>query len=164
MSHAVRTGRRLHVQYRVPLPGGSQRWLEMSGRPVGDAAANWGQLGEIAASWVISPVMGAAIAAAFLYWIKRSITWRGDMIGAARRTVPLMIGLMVFAFSAYLVLKGLNRVWQTGVLQALGIGTVLGVLGWRLAIGWVRQRLPLLANTKAGHGLLRDGRCGTCLE
>ena len=120
----------------------------------GSAAANWGQLGEIAASWVISPVMGAAIAAAFLYWIKRSITWRGDMIGAARRTVPLMIGLMVFAFSAYLVLKGLNRVWQTGVLQALGIGTVLGVLGWRLAIGWVRQRLPLLANTKAGINTL----------
>jgi len=108
----------------------------------GSAAANWGQLAEIAASWVISPVMGAAIA------------WRGDMVAAARRTVPLLIGLMVFAFSTYLVLKGLSRVWKTGVVQALGIGAVLGVLGWRLAIGWVRQRLPLLANTKAGINTL----------
>jgi len=120
----------------------------------GSAAANWGQLAEIAASWVISPVLGAAIAAAFLYWIKRSITWHDDMIDAARRTVPLMIGLMVFAFSAYLVLKGLNRVWKTGLAHALGIGAVLGVLGWRLAIGWVQQRLPLLANTKASINTL----------
>jgi len=120
----------------------------------GSAAANWGQLGGIAASWVISPVMGGVIAAAFLYWIKHSITWRGDMIAAAQRTVPLLIALMVFAFSTYLVLKGLNRVWKTGLAQALGIGAVLGLFGWRLALAWVRRRLPLLANTKAGINTL----------
>jgi len=114
----------------------------------GMAAANWNQLGGIAASWVISPVMGGAIAAGFLYWIKHSITWRGDMIEAARRMVPLLIGIMVFAFSAYLVLKGLSRVWKAGLAQALGIGAVLGVVGWRLAGTWVQRQLPLLANTK----------------
>ncbi|MDP1650044.1 MAG: inorganic phosphate transporter [Rubrivivax sp.] len=120
----------------------------------GSAAANWGQLGGIAASWVISPVLGGVIAAAFLYWIKRGITWRGDMVDAARRTVPLLIAVMVFAFSAYLVLKGLSRVWKTGVAQALGIGAVLGVVGWRLAVAWVRRRAAMLANTKAGINTL----------
>ncbi len=42
----------------------------------GAGAANWGQLVGIAASWVISPVLGGLIAAGFLYWIKRSITWQ----------------------------------------------------------------------------------------
>jgi PiT family inorganic phosphate transporter len=120
----------------------------------GSAAANWGQLGGIAASWVVSPVLGGVIAAAFLYWIKRSITWHGDMIDAARRTVPLMIAVMVFAFSTYLVLKGLSRVWKTGLAQALGIGAVLGVVGWRLALVWVQRRARLLANTKAGINTL----------
>ena len=64
------------------------------------------------------------IAAAFLYWIKRRITWQGDMVTAARRGVPLLIGIMVFAFSAYLVLKGLGKVWKASAPQALGLGVV----------------------------------------
>ena len=46
----------------------------------GTDAANWGKLGGIAASWVISPVLGGLIAAGFLYWIKRRITWQPDMV------------------------------------------------------------------------------------
>jgi PiT family inorganic phosphate transporter len=120
----------------------------------GSEAARWGPLGGIAASWVISPLMGGGIAAAFLYWIKRSITWRGDMIAAARRTVPLLIGFMVLAFSVYLALKGLSRVWKVGVATALGIGAVLGVLGWRLAVIWVQRQLATLTNTKASINTL----------
>jgi PiT family inorganic phosphate transporter len=120
----------------------------------GPGVANWGQLGGIAASWVISPVLGGLVAAGFLYWIKRSITWRGDMIDAARHTVPLLIALMVFAFSTYLVLKGLSRVWKLGVGPALGIGAVMGVAGWAVARAWVLSRLPSLLNTKASINTL----------
>ncbi len=98
--------------------------------------------------------MGGLIAAGFLYWIKRDITWRGDMIEAARRTVPRLIGLMMFAFSTYLVLKGLSKVWKLGMPQAVGIGLVLGLLGWALARAWVRRRLPTLMNTKASINTL----------
>jgi len=42
--------------------------------------ANWGEVGRIAASWVISPVMGGMIAAGFLYLIKRTITYKSDML------------------------------------------------------------------------------------
>ena len=37
----------------------------------------------IAASWVISPVLGGLIAAGFLYLIKRTITYRRDVLTAA---------------------------------------------------------------------------------
>lgn len=40
----------------------------------GVGIADWGVVGQIAASWVISPVLGGLIAAAFLYFIKRTIT------------------------------------------------------------------------------------------
>ena len=62
-------------------------------------AANWSMLGGIAVSWIFSPILGGAIAAGFLFWIKRTITYKSDMISAAQRTVPILIGLMAFAFA-----------------------------------------------------------------
>jgi PiT family inorganic phosphate transporter len=114
----------------------------------GMQAANWGRLGEIAASWVISPVLGGGIAAAFLYWIKRGITWQTDMVAAARRLVPLLIALMVTAFATYLALKGVSKVVKIGIGTALGIGVVLGVLGWLASRAWVERQVPSMFNTK----------------
>lgn len=114
----------------------------------GMQAANWDRLGEIAASWVISPVLGGLIAAGFLYWIKLSITWRPDMIAAAQRMVPVLIGLMLLAFTTYLALKGLNKVVKIGLGPATAIGTGCAVLGWWASRHWVTARLPKLANSK----------------
>jgi len=50
---------------------------------------SWNTLGAIAASWVISPVLGGLIAASFLYFIKRTSTYRDDVLAAAARNVPL---------------------------------------------------------------------------
>jgi PiT family inorganic phosphate transporter len=58
--------------------------------------ANWPTMGTIAASWVISPLIGGVIAAMFLYWIKRSITCKADMLGAANRMVPLLVAIMAW--------------------------------------------------------------------
>lgn len=94
----------------------------------GFGVANWDTMGTIAASWVISPLMGGVIAAAFLYLIKRSITYQPDMTTAAARMVPLLVALMVWAFSSYLLLKGLNKIWKVDFPTALGIGLILAVL------------------------------------
>ena len=59
--------------------------------------ANWDKMGQIAASWVISPVIGGLVAAAFLYLMKRTITYKPDMLQAARRMVPLLVAIMALA-------------------------------------------------------------------
>ena len=114
----------------------------------GMAAANWPVVGRIAASWVISPLLGGLVAAGFLFWIKRAITYQQDMVQAAERTVPILIGIMAGAFSTYLMLKGLNRLISVTFTTALLAGLGLGVLVW----GWVRallsRRAPTLTNTK----------------
>jgi len=86
--------------------------------------ANWPKMAQIAASWIISPVMGGLIAAGFLYLIKRTITYRKDKSAAAARMVPILVALMVWAFSTYLMLKGLKKVWDVDFLQAglIGLG------------------------------------------
>ncbi len=93
----------------------------------GMGIANWPVFGKIVASWVISPVFGGLIAAAFLYLIKRTITYRDDMIEAARKVVPALIMLMAWAFSTYLILKGLKKIWKMEFLTASLIGLVIAI-------------------------------------
>ncbi len=90
--------------------------------------ADWGKMSQIAASWVISPVLGGLIAASFLYLIKRTITYRKDMIRAAKYMVPILIGVMAWAFSAYLMLKGFKKLWKFDIVTALSVGLVVAVV------------------------------------
>lgn len=89
--------------------------------------ADWPVMDKIAASWVISPIMGDIIAAAFLYLIKRTITYQEDMLQAAK-IVPLLIAAMVWVFSTYLIMKGLKQLWKVDFLPAAGIGLALAVV------------------------------------
>ena len=93
----------------------------------GFGAVNWATMGQIAASWVISPVMGGVVAALFLAFIKAKVNDVPDKIGAARRWVPLLIGIMAGAFAAYLAMKGLKKLVDVSLGSALVIGFVVGV-------------------------------------
>ena len=88
----------------------------------GLGAVNWLTMTKIAASWVISPVMGGLIAAAFLAFIKSAIYNAEDMIAAAKRWVPVLVAIMVAAFSIYLVMKGLKKLWtpESWVVATIG--------------------------------------------
>ncbi len=77
----------------------------------GFSIVNWGTMGKIAASWVISPVLGGVIAAAFLYAIKKNIVYKEDKVSAAKTWVPVFVSIMAWAFVTYLTLKGLKKVW-----------------------------------------------------
>lgn len=91
---------------------------------VGFNVVNWATMSKIAASWVISPVLGGIIAALFLAFIKTNIIYQDDKIAAARRWVPVLIALMTTAFSCYLIMKGLKRIWkpETHVIMMIGAG------------------------------------------
>ena len=91
---------------------------------VGFGVVNWPKMGLITASWVISPLMGGAIAALFLAFIKANIIYKDDKIAGAKRWVPVLVALMAGVFSAYLVMKGLKRVWQPepSAIVVFGVG------------------------------------------
>lgn len=90
--------------------------------------ANWDKVMTIAASWIISPVLGGLTAALFLYLITRLIIDQKDLITAARRFVPYLISLMAFAFTSYIVLKGLKRIWKVDFTTAGFIGLAGAIL------------------------------------
>ena len=58
-------------------------------------------------------------AALFLAFIKAFINDVPDKLAAARRWVPLLIGVMAGAFAAYLSMKGLKRIVTIELGQSL---------------------------------------------
>jgi len=79
----------------------------------GFTIVSWSTMGKIAASWVISPVLGGVIAAIFLYAIKKTIIFQNDKVAAARKWVPIFVAIMSWAFVTYLTLKGLKKIWPS---------------------------------------------------
>ena len=71
----------------------------------------WDKMGEIVASWIISPIMGAVIAAGFLYMIKKTLLYKEDRLTAMRKMIPIYVALMAWAFTTYLILKGFKKIW-----------------------------------------------------
>ena len=111
--------------------------------------ANWGKMSQIAASWVISPMLGGIIAALFLFFIKRTITYQRDMPSAAARIVPVLVALMVWAFGTYLLLKGFKRIWKMDMVTALEIGLAIAVVVYFVVRPLVRRAAASLPNEKA---------------
>ena len=89
---------------------------------------NWGSMAKIAASWVISPVMGGIVAALTLYTLKRLVFFQQNPVLAARRVVPIMISIMAWAFTTYIALKGIKKLVKIDFTSALLAGVAVAVL------------------------------------
>lgn len=93
----------------------------------GFSAVNWPVMGAIAASWVVSPVLGGAIAALFLAILNNRILYREDKVAAARVWVPVMIGVMGGVFATYMALKGMKALVHLDLGQSILVGVAVAV-------------------------------------
>jgi len=124
----------------------------------------WGTMAKIAASWVISPLLGGVIAAIFLYAIKRSMVYKEDKIASAKTWVPIFVAIMSWAFVTYLTLKGLKKIWPSIVdvlvflpdtkkpsfLTAAIFGLVVAGIVYVIVKQTVANRASNLENSRAG--------------
>ena len=115
----------------------------------GFSIANWDVIGRIVMSWVISPAMGAGIAALLLYTIKRTITYQSDLEAAARRWVPVLVALMGGVFGVYMMLKGVSRIIKVDVHTALIVGVIVALPTYAL-VNALLARIGNVENSKAG--------------
>jgi len=108
----------------------------------------WGKVQQIVASWVISPAMGGLIAAAFLYAIERGILHKTDMRSAAKKVVPILLAIMTWAFSTYLILKGIKKLIKVDFVPALMIGFGLAVIVYLILRPLIAKRAETLDNSR----------------
>ena len=134
----------------------------------GFSIVSWGTMGKIAASWIISPVLGGIIAAIFLYSIKKSMVYKEDRITAAKKWVPVYVAIMSWAFVTYLTLKGLKKVWPSIVelltflpdtkkptfLVASLFGLAIAVLVYFIVKSVIEKNSKKIQNSREGVNIL----------
>jgi PiT family inorganic phosphate transporter len=111
-------------------------------------------MAKIAASWVISPVLGGIIAALFLAFIKFTILYRDDKIEAAKRWVPVLVAIMAAAFSGYLVMKGLKRIWKPDAVMIAGIASAAFLVTYLTVRARIHRAAANLENRRRSVGEL----------
>jgi len=114
----------------------------------GFGVVNWATMSSIAASWVISPVLGGIIAAAMLASIKFLILYKDQKLDAARRWVPVFIGIMSATFAAYMCMKGFKRVWKPDTTQVVLISLLAFAGTTMLSIPYIKRLAGSLRNKK----------------
>ncbi|WP_193182411.1 inorganic phosphate transporter [Nisaea sediminum] len=122
----------------------------------GFGLVNWGTMGAIAASWVISPVFGAICAAAMLYVIKKKVLLVEDKLTAAKTWVPILIGLMACAFAAYMAMKGLKKIWHPSLFEIALYSLLAFAVSYFLSKPYIARRVLKLENTRQGVYRLFD--------
>ncbi|BDB64544.1 putative phosphate permease [Helicobacter cinaedi] len=110
---------------------------------------NWIELLRIASSWIISPVLGGIIAVIFLIIIKKSITYKENKREAAKKVVPILIFVMTWAFSLYLILKGLKKVLPIlDIGVSVAISFIIAIIVYFTVRPIVAKKADSLLNTK----------------
>jgi len=128
----------------------------------------WGTMGKIAASWIISPVLGGVIAAIFLYSIKKSMVYKEDKIKAATKWVPVFVTIMSWAFVTYLTLKGLKKIWpdivniftflpdakKPSFIVAAIFGLLIALIVYFIIKTTIIKKAQKMENSRAGLNML----------
>jgi len=114
----------------------------------GLAVINWPTMAKIAASWVISPVIGGLIAALMLFIIKNRILYRHDRLQSAKTWVPILIGIMGGALAAYMAMKGLKKIWKPSGETIILTAVLSMVVAWALSKPYIANKAVSLGNRK----------------
>jgi PiT family inorganic phosphate transporter len=104
---------------------------------IGVDAVHWGKIGQIAASWVISPVLGGFLAYMLMMSIRKFILDTEHPFESARRWGPVYVFLVGFIISLVTLFKGLKHLnlemtIPMSFLAALVFGAFIAAIGWVL--------------------------------
>jgi len=100
---------------------------------LGFDAVNWGNVGYIATSWVVSPIGGGIVAYLTFRIIQHQILEKKDPVAVASRIVPIFVGITCSTIVLTMIYKGLKNIHLSlsltqAVLAALFIGLVAAII------------------------------------
>ncbi|MEM7588848.1 MAG: inorganic phosphate transporter [Myxococcota bacterium] len=97
---------------------------------LGPAAVHWNVVGNIVASWFVSPVLGAAVAFALFLLVRRLLLQSACCVQALRRYVPILVALVLSVMLPLGLGKSLAALWELwqAVLLCLFVSCVAMVL------------------------------------
>jgi PiT family inorganic phosphate transporter len=102
---------------------------------IGVDAVQWGKVGTIVMSWVVSPLTAGFIAYLIYRSVQKLILSQDDPLAKAKRYVPVYMFLAAFTITLVTILKGLKHVGlsisiEKSYLLAIAIAVLIALLGW----------------------------------
>jgi PiT family inorganic phosphate transporter len=96
---------------------------------IGIDAVNWGKIGNIVASWLVSPLIGGAIALLLMISIRKLILNTEKPFEKARLWGPVYVFLVGWIVGLVTLFKGLKHLdFELTVVQSLVTATVIGIV------------------------------------
>ena len=117
---------------------------------IGMEVVNWGKVGSIAASWVVSPLISGTIAFMLFTSVQKLILDTEDPLKNAKKYVPIYMFLAGFMIALVTLFKGLKHVGikfetMTSMLIAIGFGIFVMLVG-----KWFIARIKAPASEESG--------------
>ena len=102
---------------------------------IGPDAVNWGKVGKIVASWVISPAIGGTIAFLLVMSTRKLIFNSENPLKSAKRYAPVYVFMLGFVISLITMFKGLKHLnIDLSVTQSFMLAIVAGL--FTATVGW----------------------------
>jgi inorganic phosphate transporter, PiT family len=95
----------------------------------GIRAIYWEKIGEIAISWVISPLMGGILAFIVFKVIEKSILEKKNPVMSAKKAIPIIVAISTFLLVLSLLFKGLKNLHlDINFIEASLIGIAVSIV------------------------------------
>ena len=97
-------------------------------------AVDWGKVGGIVSSWVVSPVMAGTLSFLLYMSVRKLVFAQPDPFVAAKRAIPVYIFLVAYIISMVTMVKGLKHVgldisFNQAAVYSLGVASGVAVIG-----------------------------------
>ena len=103
---------------------------------------NWGKVGQVVLSWVVSPVMGGFISFLVFKFISKSVFSKRTPLVHAKNLLPYMVFFVFVILSNAMVYKGLKNLHlDLSFGQALAISLIVGALAFIVA-KFLAKKIP----------------------
>lgn len=91
-------------------------------------AVRWGEVGTIAVSWVISPLLSGVISYLIFRLVLQTIFYSNRPLQSAKRLTPLLVFCVFFILTLAMVFKGLKNLnLDLSLPNALAVASVIGL-------------------------------------
>jgi len=103
-------------------------------------AIEWGEVGMIGASWVISPLVSAAISYCMFSLLQRNILYAMNPTEATKKFLPFLVFLVFSTFTLSLIFNGLENLnLNLAFPEALVVSLIVGLLAYGVAYYLLRR-------------------------
>jgi len=100
----------------------------------GAEAVNWGKVGSVVMSWIVSPLMGGLVAYGVFRLITVYILDKRDPVAQSKKLVPYMVFVVFVILAISMVYKGLkNLKLNLDFQNALFISVIVGIIAFVIA-------------------------------